>query len=42
MSEQTNNELVTVYIDDVEAEVPAGANLVDALEYVGKEIPHYC
>ena len=42
MSEQTNIQTVTVYIDNVKAEVPAGINLVDALEHVGKEIPHYC
>ncbi|MEX0331241.1 MAG: 2Fe-2S iron-sulfur cluster-binding protein [Puniceicoccaceae bacterium] len=42
MSETKQNETVTIYIDGTEAEVPAGVNLVDALESVGKEIPHYC
>ncbi|MEX0324393.1 MAG: 2Fe-2S iron-sulfur cluster-binding protein [Puniceicoccaceae bacterium] len=40
MSEE--NQPVTVFIDGEQAEVPAGSNLVDALESVGKEIPHYC
>ncbi len=42
MSEEIKKETVTVYIDNEAAEVPAGSNLVDALESVGKEIPHYC
>jgi NADH-quinone oxidoreductase subunit G len=42
MSEDTHNETVTIHIDGETAEVPAGSNLVDALESVGKEIPHYC
>ncbi len=35
-------QTVTVFINGEQAEVPAGSNLVDALESVGKEIPHYC
>lgn len=42
MSEEKQQDLVTIYIDDEPAEVPAGSNLVDAVESVGKEIPHYC
>ena len=42
MSEEIKKETVTVYIDNEAAEVPAGSNLVDALESIGKEIPHYC
>ena len=42
MSETKQNETVTIHIDGEAAEVPAGVNLVDALESVGKEIPHYC
>jgi len=42
MSEETKQETVTINVDGVPAEVPAGANLVDAVEGLGKEIPHYC
>lgn len=40
----TDNQpsLVTVTIDGVEHQLPAGANLVDALASIGKEVPHYC
>ncbi len=34
--------LVTLNVDGVEHQVPAGANLVDALAKIGKEVPHYC
>ena len=34
--------LVTLTVDGVEHQVPAGANLVDALGKIGKEVPHYC
>ncbi len=34
--------LVTINVDGVEHQVPAGANLVDALAKIGKEVPHYC
>ena len=34
--------LVTVTVDGVEHQLPAGANLVDALASIGKEVPHYC
>jgi len=34
--------LVTVTIDGVEHQLPAGANLVEALASIGKEVPHYC
>ncbi len=34
--------LVTINVDGVEHQVPAGANLVDALGKIGKEVPHYC
>ena len=34
--------LVTINFDGVEPQVPAGANLVDALGKIGKEVPHYC
>lgn len=42
MSEEIKKETVTIYIDGKVAEVPSGSNLVDALESVGKEVPHYC
>ena len=32
--------LVTINVDGVEHQVPAGANLVDALGKIGKEVPH--
>jgi NADH-quinone oxidoreductase subunit G len=42
MSEETNKETITIHIDGSPSEVPAGSNVVDAVESVGKEIPHYC
>ena len=42
MSEEKQKQTVTITIDGQPAEVAAGANLVDALESVGREIPHYC
>jgi NADH-quinone oxidoreductase subunit G len=42
MSEQNKQEMVTIHVDGRAAEVPAGLNLVDAVELAGKEIPHYC
>jgi NADH-quinone oxidoreductase subunit G len=34
--------LVTVTVDGVDHQLPAGANLVEALASIGKEVPHYC
>ncbi|MEI6461761.1 MAG: 2Fe-2S iron-sulfur cluster-binding protein [Verrucomicrobiota bacterium] len=34
--------LVTINVDGVEHQVAAGANLIDALAKIGKEVPHYC
>ncbi|HAZ65942.1 MAG TPA: ferredoxin, partial [Opitutae bacterium] len=34
--------LVALNVDGVEYQVSAGANLVDALASIGKEVPHYC
>ena len=42
MSEEKQKQMVTITIDGKTVEVAAGANLVDALESVGREIPHYC
>jgi NADH-quinone oxidoreductase subunit G len=33
---------VTIYIDDVSYQVPAGANLVDAAKALGNDIPVFC
>ena len=42
MNEVKEQEMVTITVDGKEVEVPAGTNLIDALEEIGKEIPHYC
>ena len=42
MVTDTKPSLVTLTVDGVEHQVPAGANLVDALAAIGKEVPHYC
>jgi NADH-quinone oxidoreductase subunit G len=42
MSEAKEQELVTIHVNGRAAEVPAGANLVDACESIGVEVPHYC
>ncbi|HVU39079.1 MAG TPA: 2Fe-2S iron-sulfur cluster-binding protein [Opitutales bacterium] len=34
--------LVTINVDGRDYQVPAGMNLIDALELFGLEIPHYC
>ncbi len=34
--------LVAINVDGVEHLVPAGANLVDVLGRIGREVPHYC
>jgi len=34
--------LVTINVDGRDYQVPAGLNLIDALELFGLEIPHYC
>ncbi len=33
---------VTIYIDDKEYQVPAGANLVDVAKWIGNDIPVFC
>ena len=35
-------DLISIYIDGREAQVPAGINLIEAAAIAGKEIPHYC
>jgi NADH-quinone oxidoreductase subunit G len=42
MKEAKVEERVAIVVDGEEAMVPAGSNLVDAMESIGKEIPHYC
>jgi NADH-quinone oxidoreductase subunit G len=42
MVTDTKNTLVPVNVDGVEHQLPAGANLVEALASIGKEVPHYC
>lgn len=42
MSEEKQAETITIYFDGEPVEVAPGANLVDAAEDAGKEIPHYC
>lgn len=42
MSEEKNNEMLTINVDGRDAQVPTGLNLIDALEKVGVEVPHYC
>ncbi len=34
--------LVTITVDGRDLQVPAGANLIDALQQFGIEVPHYC
>src|SRR5947207_12256882 len=35
-------DTVRVYIDDVEYQMPKGANLVDAAKLIGNDIPVFC
>lgn len=42
MSAEKRAELVTVKIDGIETQVPAGTNLIEAARSVGIDIPHYC
>lgn len=42
MSEEKRPELVTVTVDGVSTEVPAGTNLIEVARTVGVDVPHYC
>jgi len=42
MSADAKAETITINVDGVDREVPKGANLIDAIEQLGEEIPHYC
>ncbi len=41
MKEKDNN-LISVFIDEEEIQVPAGINMIEAARLAGKEVPHYC
>lgn len=42
MSNVTQNDLVTVKIDDREISVPKGTNVIEAAAQLNVEVPHYC
>ncbi len=42
MSDEKNDELVTVYVDDRAVQVPPGTNMIEAAARAGVEVPHYC
>lgn len=42
MSEEKNDQQITIHVDGEAVRVAAGANVIDAVASVGKEIPHYC
>lgn len=42
MSEETNDQQITIHVDGEAVRVAAGANVIDAVASAGKEIPHYC
>ncbi len=42
MSDEKKEELVTVYVDDREVQVPPGTNMIEAAAKIGVEVPHYC
>lgn len=42
MSNATQNDLVTVKIDDREIAVPKGTNVIEAAARLNIEVPHYC
>lgn len=42
MPEEKKDNLITVNIDGIDLQVPAGMNMVDAAALAGREIPHYC
>ncbi len=39
---EKNNNLISVFIDEEEIQVPAGINMIEAARLAGKEVPHYC
>jgi NADH-quinone oxidoreductase subunit G len=42
MATNITTTTVTIFIDDREYQVPAGANLVDAAKWIGNDIPVFC
>jgi NADH-quinone oxidoreductase subunit G len=42
MSQEKQDQQITIYVDGNPVSVAAGANVIDAVASVGKEIPHYC
>ncbi len=42
MSEMTEQEMVTLTIEDTEVSVPKGTSILEAAKVVGITIPHYC
>ena len=42
MSEMTEQELVTLTIEDTEVSVPKGTSILEAAKLAGITIPHYC
>ncbi len=38
----TTTNTVTIFIDDKEYQVAAGANLVDVAKWIGNDIPVFC
>ncbi len=44
MSDQSQNDLITINIDGQDIDVPKGINIIEAVKLVGKgkEVPHYC
>lgn len=42
MSAEKDKKLITIKVDGESVTVPSGINLVEAVRYVGVEVPHYC
>lgn len=42
MSQENTDQQITIYVDGEPVSVAAGANVIDAVASIGKEIPHYC
>ncbi|MEX2381466.1 MAG: 2Fe-2S iron-sulfur cluster-binding protein [Opitutales bacterium] len=42
MSDDQKKDLITVFVDGQEVQVPPGTNMIEAAAKVAKEVPHYC
>ena len=42
MSDETEQKLIPVYVDDREVHVSPGTNMIEAAAKIGVEVPHYC